>query len=307
MTISKGYLVSGDNQNLNSMAYFNGLRYLLRAARHISNRKIADCNQGKQEGVSKYAKLEFEGLPLIQRRALIEELAAILKNGSGGIAPYLKQHGVIFSQVEVSGEDQPYWLSQALLPLKRSQHPERSDTEVSAIANAVQLREGTFSISSARELFGVHLTSQKVPQYLRSDVSDETYETLMTALDHHVASTFDAKTRFALLQDKVLFGLLRLTQHSSEIREIGAMDRANSDRSDPPILPEVTIFVAGKTRAAVHQPWLLSSSMVNRKRDDPMGFTSHINCFSQIALKSLQRGPPELLFSRRRGNHHRLG
>jgi hypothetical protein len=160
--------------------------------------------------------LEFEGLPLIQRRALIEELAAILKNGSDGIAPYLKQHGVIFSQVEVSGEDQPYWLSQALLPLKRSQHPERSDTEVSAIANAVQLREGTFSISSARGLFGVHLTSQKVPQYLRSEVSDEAYETLMTALDHHVASTFDAKTRFALLQDKVLFGLLRLTQHSSE-------------------------------------------------------------------------------------------
>jgi hypothetical protein len=211
-TVSAGYIAFGTNPSLHSVAFLNGVRILIRAARRIANRKGSSESISSFEQASKIGQAEFEALPLTQRRVLMTELAEMLASGPNGIAPFLRQHRVIYSQVCTCQDETPYWLLQALLPLKRSQHPERSPEETQAIADAVERRAGFYSPEAAREMFSAHLAPRMLPQSHRAVVSDDAYELLMASIDHDIGDTFDKKLRFALLQDKVMYGLLRCTK-----------------------------------------------------------------------------------------------
>lgn len=220
-TISSGFTSFGGNPNLHSLAYFAGLRILIRAARRVVNENPAVLANEAETKSPPIVRADIELLPLVQRRRLMAELIQILGEGPEKIGPYLKERSFLYSKIEISDSEMPYWLAQALLPLKRSQHPDRLPAEVSAIAEAVQRKTGYFTPSAARTLFGAHFDPRTLPVTYRSDVSDDAYEHLMAWLDHEIGRTVEPRLRFALLQDKVIFGLFRLTDlTTSEIANL---------------------------------------------------------------------------------------
>lgn len=206
--LDDGYICLEPNSSLHSLAFMNGLRLLLRAARRIVNQ---DAEQGRSKELKKIPNAEFEHLGLSERRRLMFALGEMISVGPLGLANYLRAKSVRFSDVVSLENDTPFWLLNALSPLKRAQHPERSAAELQMIADAVEARAGKMSEHAARELFGAFLAAEDLPTTHRSTVTAETYELLMASMDQDIGATFDQRLKLAYLQDKVIFALLRTT------------------------------------------------------------------------------------------------
>nr|WP_315223987.1 hypothetical protein [uncultured Albidiferax sp.] len=206
---------------VHSVAFMQGLRLLIRAIRKASEVK----GRVKRHPIQIPNK-EFEHLPLSTRRLVMTELASLFTADVKCLADKMRGMGVRYSDVVTLKGETPFWLAEALMPLKRAQHPIRGDQERQRVADAVEARAGKVNERSARMLFGLSLEMAKLPVSYRSLVSDDAYELLMASIDQSVGATFDRRQRMAYLQDKVIFALLRTTQMTTaqiarlEIRDV---------------------------------------------------------------------------------------
>lgn len=272
--LDQGWLEK-DGFTLHALAYMNGLRILLKAARLLVTPANAEVT-----GAAIPEKAEFEHLDLSQRRHLMTELGRTLAGGIGNIANYLRTGGVRYSDVVTSEQDTPSWLVQALTPIKRWQHPARSDAELASIAAAMEAR----SAAGAFPAFRVDLPPSRLPRSLRRGVSNEAYEHLMASLDQDVGSTFDEQYRFGYLQDKVMFALLRNTKLVT--RDLAEMRISELDRpSSTPVNFEIEARSAEQAKALLQwhvnhlRPRLdrgrgISSVFISPFTHKPMGATA---------------------------------
>lgn len=201
--INDGFTFLGHDQFIHSLAFMNGLRLLLRASRKIVNRQ-----SGSERPVP---SVEFEHLGVADRIRLMLALADILTVGPGHLAEKLGAKSLKYSDVVTVSESPPFWLLDALLPLKRAQHPNRSSEEMRMLADASEHRAGRVSALLIKQMFGAYIHARNLPLSHRSTVSAENYELLMMSLDQSVGATFSVRHRLAFLQDKVMFALLRTT------------------------------------------------------------------------------------------------
>ena len=201
--IDDGFTCLGPDQFIHSLAFMNGLRLLLRATRKIVNQHC--------RAETSVPSFEFEHLCVADRMRLMLELAEILFVGTVRLAEKLLAKSVRYSDVVTLRDAAPFWLQDALVPLKRAQHPARSSEEMQMLADAVEHRAGKVSAQSIRQMFGAFIDARDLPLSYRSSVSAENYELLMMSLDQSVGATFNPRSRLAFLQDKVMFALLRTT------------------------------------------------------------------------------------------------
>lgn len=224
--LQSGHFDISPATRLYSVAFMQGLRLLIRAIRKASGVKA------RGEGAPiQIPNNEFEHLPLCTRRLVMTELASLFSADVKCLADQMRRMGIRYSDVVTLKDETPFWLTEALTPLKRAQHPIRGDQERQRIADAVEARAGKINERSARMLFGVSLEMAKLPVGYRSLVSDDAYELLMASVDQSVGATFDKRRRMAYLQDKVIFALLRTSQMTTtqiaglEVQDVKASDQ----------------------------------------------------------------------------------
>lgn len=221
-----GYFDVSSSKRVHSVAFMHGLRLLIRAIR-----KKGEVRRNGDELPIKIPKKEFEHLPLSIRRLVMTELASFFSADAKCLADEIRSMGVRYSDVVTLRGETPFWLTEALMPLKRAQHPARGDQERQRIADAVEARTGKVNERSARMLFGVSLEMAKLPASYRSLVSDDAYELLMASVDQSVGATLDRRRRMAYLQDKVIFALLRTSQMTTtQIARLKIQDLMSSCR-----------------------------------------------------------------------------
>jgi hypothetical protein len=196
--VDSGFVHWDGNPSLHSMPYFAGLRVLARFAA-----KEERARQGP-----------IETLILADRQAVLLSLARLQESWPSNFLTAVKQTRTTYSDIVGAREILPFWLEQVVDGLKRHQSPERGDAELAEIARIVS-QQGRLSTAAARRLYGVNVRWQKIPITYRTVVSNENHETLMAILDQSAARTSDRKTRFAYLQDKVMFSLYRFTDLST--------------------------------------------------------------------------------------------
>ena len=220
--IDDGFTCLGPDQFIHSLAFMNGLRILLRASRRIVNRQ-----RGAERNVP---SVEFEHLGVADRMRLMLELAEILSVGPGQLAEILCAKSLRYSDVVTVPDEAPFWLLNALIPLKRAQHPDRSNEEMQMIADFAEHRAGKVSALLIKQMFGASIDARDLPLSHRSSVSAENYELLMMSLDQSVGATFSHPHRLAFLQDKVIFALLRTTPLTT--KGLASMQCEDIERTD---------------------------------------------------------------------------
>lgn len=195
-----GYIGWGSCEGVHSVLFFNGLRMLVTAIR----KRVVPAGGGSSH------TRNFDFLTVAQRRETMAHVAAAIAQGPEGLQTYARAHGINLSDVQHSGNQLPFWLAQALIPITRIQHPKRSREEVTAIAHVA--RNQTGAPLTQRQIclkFGLNVDDERADA-LRHFVSDDAYELLMASLDHRISQEHKPQERMALLQDKMVFALMRV-------------------------------------------------------------------------------------------------
>ncbi|MFI8615972.1 TniQ family protein [Acidovorax sp. NPDC077693] len=193
--VAVGHVDWAGRPGMHSVLFFNGLRSVIKV---VLNRDLWTLPIGT----------EFERHPIATRRRAMQ-IAASIFNGTP--QPLLQfAYRVKARYVDFVDDPRlcPYWLLTQLSGLQRSQHPRRSAVEIAAIADAVERKAGRASPNRARREFGVNLSGPGHSRF-RSQVSDEAFEWLVASVDHSISRAHDPSAKLALIQDKVMFGLIR--------------------------------------------------------------------------------------------------
>jgi len=196
-----GFVRWADMPPMYSLLFFNGLRPVMRT---IISEVLLPRDHGDLQG-------DFDKLPLEWRRIAVAESAKMLAAGAEPARCYAKNAALRYNTLVPNEASAPFWLVELLTPLKRSQHPKRSSAEIEAIANVLEQKAGRSTVALARRVFNVNLDHTKADAVaFKRYVSDDAYELLIASLDHAIAATFNERLRLSFLQDKVMFGLVRV-------------------------------------------------------------------------------------------------
>ena len=195
-----GHIDWAERAGMHSVLFFNGLRMLVGAIR----RRVT------QTGKESTGERDFDFLSVAQRRVTMTQVMTAIADGPEGLRTYARRHRVRISDVWRSQEHAPFWLVEALAPIKRAQHPERTKEELDEIAR-VAGKMGNLLPSQmlARQEFGLNVEDERADAF-RSFVNDDAYELLMANIDHRIAQEWRCEERLALLQDKMVFALMRV-------------------------------------------------------------------------------------------------
>lgn len=195
-----GYIGWGARKAVHSVLFFNGLRMLVTAIR----KRVVHA-----EGSGSPTR-NFDFLTVAQRRETMIHVAAAIAQGPAGLRAYARAHGINLSDVLHSGTQLPFWLAEALIPITRVQHPKRSKEEVTEIARVARNLTGApLTQTQICRKFGVNVDDERADA-LRNFVSDDAYELLMASVDHRISQEHKPQEWVALLQDKMVFALMRV-------------------------------------------------------------------------------------------------
>jgi hypothetical protein len=195
-----GYIGWGSREGVHSVLFFSGLRMLVTAIR----KRVVHA-----EGSGSRTR-NFDFLTVAPRRETMIHVAAAIAQGPEGLQAYARAHGINISDVLHSRESTPFWLTEALMPIMRVQHPKRSKEEVTEIARvAHNLTGAPLSQTQICLKFGLNVNDERADA-LRHFVSDDAYELLMASVDHRISQEHKPQERMALLQDKMVFALMRV-------------------------------------------------------------------------------------------------
>lgn len=195
-----GYIGWGSREDVHSVLFFNGLRMLVTAIR----KRVVPAEGGSSQ------TRNFDFLTVAQRRETMAHVAAAIAQGPEGLQTYARAHGIKLSDVQHSGNQLPFWLAQALIPITRIQHPKRSKEEVTEIARVARNLAGAPLTQTQLCLkFGLNVDDDRADA-LRHFVSDDTYELLVASVDRRISEELNPQNRKALLQDKMVFALMRV-------------------------------------------------------------------------------------------------
>lgn len=194
-----GFVNLGSRLGLHSVPYFAGVRVLARLAAKEKCLRAAS----------------IENLPIDQRQSVMRKVAELLESWPTNFLQAMKAAKTTYSEVVQPRETLPFWLESVAFQLKRHQHPARSEAEVAEIARLITSKQGHLDTATLRRSYGVHVRLEKFPLHCRTAVSHDNHETLMASLEHAAARSFNPKTRFACLQDLIMFSLYRFTDLSA--------------------------------------------------------------------------------------------
>ncbi|MEH3085441.1 MAG: TniQ family protein [Xylophilus ampelinus] len=196
--MSEQWIEGVETGGLHAIPFFTGLRILARwsVKRIVPSRTV------------------LEDLPVHVRRDVIAQLGQWLEDWPNRFLHHVRQEGVCYSDLAPTRQPLPFWLDKVLQTLKRHQHPQRFPDEIEAIARVVG-GSSLVSTSELRKSFGVHTRYDKLP-FSTTTVSEIHHARLMTCLQRKHARVKDEKDKLTILQDKVIFGLLRYSYFSAE-------------------------------------------------------------------------------------------
>lgn len=197
--LERGFVNLGGHLGLHSVPYFAGVRILARVA-------------AKEECVRTSS---IEKLSLVQRRSVMRKVAELQESWPANFLRAMRDARATYGDIVQSREVLPFWLEVIACQLKRHQNPARSEAEVAEIARLIMSKRGRLDMSALRHRYGVHVRRESFPLDCLTRVSHDHHETLMASLEHAVARSFDPKTRFACLQDLIMFSLYRFTDLSA--------------------------------------------------------------------------------------------
>lgn len=194
-----GFVNLGSRLGLHSVPYFAGVRVL---ARLVAKEK---CPRAAS----------IEKFPIAQRRSVMRKVADSQESWPTNFLHAMRDARTTYWDIVQPRETLPFWLEDIVWKLKRHQHPARSEAEVAEIARLITTKQGRLDTTTLRRCYGVHIRREKYPLYCRTVVSHDNHETLMASLEHAAARSLDPKTRFACLQDQVMFSLYRFSDLSA--------------------------------------------------------------------------------------------
>lgn len=199
--ITDGFIRWADMPSMHSLLFLNGLRSAITAI--VSRVLLLGAHGGP--------RTDFDRLPMRLRRVVIAESGKMLRDGSESCKRYVERASLRYNDLIPNEAKASFWIVDLLTPFKRSQHPKRSTAELEAIANVLAQKVGRPTATLARRIFNVNMDKVKADTAAFSRyVSDDAYELLMASLDHAIAATFIERIRLSFLQDKVMFGLVRV-------------------------------------------------------------------------------------------------
>lgn len=196
LDLDRGYAQRGDNSNLHASLYFRGLRRIAAAL----------SPSGTQ----------LESARMESRRTTMQWVARTMSSDAHLLVQTLQQAGVKYSQLVASPTDVPFWLKQEAIALQRSQAPNRAYGEAAAAAHVLENRLGALRGSWLRSVFHLDISRIRLPAELRTGVSWDAFDELIASVEHQVSAASDELTRMRLLQDKVMFILLRFEDWNAE-------------------------------------------------------------------------------------------
>lgn len=197
--LERGFVHSGCHLGLHSVPYFAGIRVL---ARLVTKEKCMGT-------------VSIERLPVGLRRSVMCRVAELQDSWPENFRQAMRDARTTYSDIVQPRETLPFWLEDIVCQLKRHQHPARSQAEVAEVARFFMSRQGRLDMTTMRRCYGVHLRRESFPLNCRTAVSHDNHEALMASLEHAAARSVDSKTRFACLQDLVMFSLYRFTDLSA--------------------------------------------------------------------------------------------
>jgi hypothetical protein len=202
-TLESGHVDWAGVRGMYSILFFNGLRSVIKVilAKELRSLPAAE---------------DFERQPIAIRRCALTIASHVFDGSEKKLLEFATAVQARYVDFVDNSESCPFWLVNALISLQRSQHPKRSSAELHAIAKAVETRSGRATSTKARQEFGVSLSKAGCAE-LRSQVSQDAYESLLATIDHSIARADDSTERVALLQDKVMFSLIRTMGWGSSV------------------------------------------------------------------------------------------
>jgi hypothetical protein len=198
--LNSGYVLLGDNPSLHAVPYFVGMRILARIA-------------SKAHGLGRSA---IELLLLRDRLPVLQRMAKMLESWPDSFLEAVDRSSFRYSDYFHKGAAVPFWIEEAARSLKCNRHPSRSNAEVAEITRTIVERHGHMSLGIAREQYGLHLRTRRVPPEYRPTVSTELHLQLMSHIERSIQMAKDARGREALSQDKVIFCVLRYAGISAQ-------------------------------------------------------------------------------------------
>lgn len=197
--LERGFVNLGGRLGLHSVPYFAGIRVLARLV-------------AKEECLR---AASIENLPIDKRQSVMRKVAELQESWPTNFLHAMRDARTTYCDIVQPRETLPFWLEDIACQLKRHQHPTRSEAEVAEIARLITGKQGHMDTTTLRRCYGVHIQRERFPIHCRTAVSHNNHETLMASLEHAAAHSFDPKTRFACLQDIVMFSLYRFTDLSA--------------------------------------------------------------------------------------------
>lgn len=233
--LENGYTDWASNPAMHSIVFFEGLRSLIAGMTSMQTQERLT----KSMKLSSWPRTGLEMASLSMRRELFQLLAKVLEDWPKKFIEVMHERKLRYADLKGDSKYRTYWYEDTIRREAGGGHALISLDEAEAIASAVEVRHGRFSVTVARALSGRDI-SEHIPDRLPQPVSDDVYEDLLTSIDHQIASTQDKMERACLIRDKVMFAVGRQLGLSEgalagltldQVRKL-APERAELDFSD---------------------------------------------------------------------------
>jgi hypothetical protein len=190
--IDEGVVPLGDG-TVDGPAFLDGLRMLT-----YVQRGILGLEAGRQ----------FEHWSIGLRRDAIAALANWLANWPDAfVADASAKRVSLTSVLAPSRREVPYWLAHVLRGTMLVKHAPAQPEEAEWLLRSLEAVGQSPSRAAVRRTYHRDISQTNISRQWIGEVSADAYELLLAHVDHQIGATFDAKTRNALLADKVWIAL----------------------------------------------------------------------------------------------------
>lgn len=210
--VTNGFTRWAGNQNMHSLAYFEGLRALIagitskQTLQRLSKSKFLDTTS-----LVGWPKNGLEIASLSERRALFTVLAEILCEWPEKLVALITECKLRYCDLKGDAEHLPLWYDDVIRHEAGAACIATSHDELQSIIDVVTARQGTFSALKAKKLFGRKLS---VPP--AQPISDEIYEVVLTTIDKQIEGSLDETAQACLIRDKLMFVAGRIFKLSQD-------------------------------------------------------------------------------------------
>lgn len=203
--LKQGFVSWAGNPSMHSVMFFQGLRDMIAGfISKVSLQRLRRSSILDDIDLSGWVKSGLEMSPIGTRRAMFLFLARLLEEWPDSFTNHIRKCDLRYSDLRGDTDYRPFWYEDVIRRESLGGFAKISQLEAESIAAATEKLNGQFSLKRSRELFGRDI-AMHVPDRLPKPISEDTYEDLLTSIDHQIAGTQDEIKRFSLIRDKIMF------------------------------------------------------------------------------------------------------